>query len=79
MRIQVVLPDKLWSEFKAAIPPRQRSAFIALAVESQLKMVRFREAIRKSSGAWSDKNHPELVAKGGVERYLARFRDSYLR
>jgi len=74
MKTQIVLPDDMARELKALIPARKRSAFIASALEKQLKMLRFRSALRKSAGAWSDHNHPELLARDGVSRYLARFR-----
>jgi len=74
MKTQIVLPDELAEKFKRMIPARKRSAFIAETLERELKMINCREAIRSSAGVWTDKTHPELAVKDGVERYLSRFR-----
>ena len=74
MKTQIVLPDELAATLKKTIPARKRSAFIADAVEKQLKMKMFLEALRESTPAWTDRNHPDLLAKDGVKRYIARFR-----
>ena len=75
MKTMIVLPDELGEELKKTVPVRQRSRFIAVALEKQLRLIRQDLAIRQASGAWTDKNHPHLTAQFGVNRYLAGFRN----
>ena len=75
MKTQIVLPDDLAHELKAAVPIRRRSQFIAQAVESRLRLLKFQQALKTAAGAWTDHNHPDLKSQAGVNRYLSRFRE----
>ena len=74
MKTQIVLPDHLMNELKKTVPNRQRSHFIAAAVEKQLKILKFRRVLKKVAGSWTDKSHPDLKTQADMNRYLARFR-----
>jgi len=79
VKIQIVLPDALAQGLKSAIPVRKRSQFIAEAIESKLRSMKFRQALKTSAGCWSDKNHPDLKNQKDINRYLARFRGRFRR
>lgn len=74
MKIQIVLPDPLAKEFKETIPARQRSRFIADAVQNRLKALKFKDLLKESVPAWGDKRHPDLKTQADVNRYLSAFR-----
>ena len=75
MKTQIVLPDALAAVLKQVVPVRQRSRFIAEAVETKLRAAGFHRALKTASGAWTDKHHGDLKAQADVNRYLARFRE----
>ena len=74
MKTQIVLPDAVFVQLKRVVPIRQRSRFIAEAVQARLQLLRFQHALRAAVGCWSDKTHPELTSQTAINRYLARFR-----
>ena len=74
MKTLIVLPDELGAELKHSIPARQRSKFIAEAVEKQLKAIKFRKTLRKTAGSWTDRNHPDMTTQAGINRHLGRLR-----
>jgi hypothetical protein len=74
MKTQIVLPEALGEELKRLVPTRKRSEFIAGAIESRIRMMKFRRALKDSAGAWTDRNHPGLRTQTDVNRHLARFR-----
>ena len=74
MKTQIVLPDSLMSELKKCVPNRQRSRFIAEAVEERLRAIKVHKALEDSAGCWSDAKHPDLKSQGDVNRFLGRFR-----
>jgi hypothetical protein len=43
MKTLIVLPDELGAELKHSIPARQRSRFVAEAVEKQLRSMKFKK------------------------------------
>ena len=74
MKTLIVLPDKLGEEMKQTIPSRQRSAFVAQAVEKQLRALKYKKVLKKVAGAWTDKNHPDLKTQAGINRHIGRLR-----
>jgi len=74
MKTLIVLPDELGAELKLAVPARQRSRFVAEAVEKQLRSMRFRKILKKTAGTWTDKNHPGMKTQAGINRHLGRIR-----
>ena len=46
--------------------------FITTAVRSYIDQIKFSESVAESAGAWSVKNHPELLK--GTEKYLREIR-----
>lgn len=74
MKTLIVLPDDLGAELKHSIPARQRSRFVAEAVEKQLRLMKFRKGIKQTAGTWTDKNHPDMTTQAGINRHLGRIR-----
>jgi hypothetical protein len=74
MKTLIVLPDELGAELKRSIPARQRSRFVAEAVEKQLRSMKFRKVLKKTAGAWTDKNHPDMTTQTGINSHLGRIR-----
>ena len=74
MKTLIVLPDELGMELKQSIPARQRSRFVAEAVEKQLRSMKYRKILKKTAGTWPDKNHPEMTTQAGINRHLGRIR-----
>lgn len=46
--------------------------FVKTAIESYIRGLKFTEAVKESSGAWSLKNHPEL--REDSEEYIRKIR-----
>jgi hypothetical protein len=74
MKTLIVLPDALGIELKQTIPARQRSLFVAEAVEKQLRSMKFRKNLVRTAGIWTEKNHPDTTTQAGINRYLGRIR-----
>lgn len=74
MKTQIVFPDPVFAQLKRAVPIRQRSRFVAEAVQVRLELLRFQGALRAAVGCWSEKNHPGLTSQAAINQDLARFR-----
>ncbi len=51
---------------------RGRSEFLTLAAEKELRRLQQIRALENVSGAWKDRDHPEL--KGGASRWVKELR-----
>lgn len=74
VRINVVFPADVAEELRDLVPPRQRSRFVAEAVEAELRRLRQRTAIRESAGAWRADDHPGLEDGAAIDRWVAEGR-----
>lgn len=74
-RTHIVIPDRLAEEIDTLVGKRGRSSFLAQAAWREVKRLRLLHSIKKASGAWKDKDHPEL--KGGSARYIAELREEW--
>lgn len=59
-RKHIVIPEHLVKEIDMLVGTRQRSSFLTQAAERELMRLRQLKAIDASSGAWQDRDHPEL-------------------
>ena len=73
-RTHVVLSEQLVKEIDTLVGSRQRSGFIALAVERELVRRRQLKALDQLV-AWDEKDHPEL--KQGAAKYVRKLRHEY--
>lgn len=69
-----------WAErFKAHVPPRQRSTFIAEVLEEQLAIEEQSQALAESAGSWSDEHHPDMTTGEDIDSWLAALRGRWQR
>ena len=59
-RTHVVLAEQLVKEIDALVGSRQRSRFLTEAAEKELMRRRQIQALMAATGAWKDRDHPEL-------------------
>jgi hypothetical protein len=71
-RTHVIIPEPLVHEIDRVVGKRGRSAFLAQAAEKELRRLRQIAAVEGLSGAWKDKDHPELG--GGADRWVKTLR-----
>ncbi|HYW46022.1 MAG TPA: hypothetical protein VE959_24370 [Bryobacteraceae bacterium] len=71
-RTHVVMPEQLVKDIDALVGSRQRSTFLTQAAEEKLMRYRQLKAIDAATGAWKDKDHPEL--KQGADKHISRLR-----
>lgn len=77
-RINVTFPESVLDLLESVVPARQRNMFIVEATEEALRRERQLTAIRDSSGAWSDEDHPDLMTVEDVDRYVRRLRETWM-
>jgi Arc/MetJ-type ribon-helix-helix transcriptional regulator len=76
-KITVTLPNKLIQRLQKQVPVRQRSEFVAEALEEHLTLAEQVAALEESAGAWTEADHPELRTPEDVERWLSQVRGSW--
>ena len=77
-RINVSFPEPVLTLLQAVVPSRERNAFIVDATEAALQRKRLLDALRASSGAWKDEDHPDLMTVEDVDRYIRRLRETWM-
>jgi broad specificity phosphatase PhoE len=76
-KVTVSLPKSLLERLKERVPGRQRSSFIAAALEERLALEDQLEAIEEFAGSWSGEDHPELRSDEDIDRWLAELRSPW--
>ena len=71
-RTHIVLSDQLVKDIDTLVGRRRRSSFITEVVEKELARLRQIQAIKAATGAWKDKDHPEL--KQGSAKWVRKLR-----
>ena len=71
-RTHVVLSDRLVKDIDTLVGSRQRSNFLTQAAEEKLMRLRQLKALDAATGAWKDKDHPEL--EHGAAKWVAKLR-----
>jgi metal-responsive CopG/Arc/MetJ family transcriptional regulator len=71
-RTHIIIPEPLVSEIDRLVGKRGRSEFLAQAAEKELRRLQQIRALENITGAWKDKDHPEL--KAGVSRWVKELR-----
>ncbi|MEO8051044.1 MAG: hypothetical protein ABI833_11575 [Acidobacteriota bacterium] len=67
-----MLPIDVVADIDKLVGKRGRSAFITEVARDEIMRRKQRSALRKSFGAWEDKDHPEL--KRGSSAWVERIR-----
>jgi len=76
-KITVTLPRDLIERLDDRVPSRQRSRFIANAIESQLAIEEQMAAVEETAGAWTEEKHPELKTEEDIDAWLQNLRQSW--
>lgn len=76
-KITLSLPKTLVERLKALVPPRQRSAFVAQALQERLEEEETLAVLEETFGAWSDEDYPEFATDEDIDRWLREFRASW--
>ncbi len=71
-KTQIVFPDHLLKRLDQVVKRRQRSDFVAEAVEEKLKRLGAHQALKQVAGIW--KNRDDLKTDADVTRYVKRLR-----
>jgi hypothetical protein len=71
-RAHIAFPKEVRADLDRLVDKRNRSKFVTDAVRKELLLVRQRDALRRASGNWKDRNHPEL--KNGSRAWVKKLR-----
>ena len=71
-RTHIVISEALVSEIDRLVGKRGRSEFLTQAAEKELRRLQQIRALENVTGAWKDKDHPEL--KGGAASWVKQIR-----
>lgn len=77
-RINVIFPISLLEDLRKYVPRRRRNEFIVRATGEELRREKLLQALERSAGAWSDKDHPDLMSVEDVNRYVRRLRETWM-
>jgi hypothetical protein len=78
-KITISLPQDLLERFKARIPARQRSVFIAKILEEYLALEEQMNALAETAGCWRDEHHPDMATGADIDNWLKDLRGSWQR
>jgi metal-responsive CopG/Arc/MetJ family transcriptional regulator len=59
-RINISFPKQVADELSRLVPSGKRSRLISDATKKELQKMKILKALKKSAGAWTDANHPDL-------------------
>ncbi len=76
-KVTVTLPKSLLARLDAMVPRRQRSRFIAEAIQEQIAMLEQAEAIEEAAGSWTDEKYPELLTTEDIDNWLKALRGNW--
>jgi len=78
-RMNLYITKSVMDELRRAIPARERTKFVEEVLARELRRRRLKAAIKKSAGAWTDENHPELMTFEDVNRWIEEGRKGLTR
>jgi metal-responsive CopG/Arc/MetJ family transcriptional regulator len=70
VRTNLLLPKELVDEVDHFAGERGRSRYVAEALRARLKRDRLREAVERTSGAWSAVDYPEFATSEKVVEWV---------
>ncbi|MCP4425601.1 MAG: hypothetical protein GY803_13990 [Chloroflexi bacterium] len=76
-KITVTLPVPLLERLNSITPSRQRSSFIAKAIQEQIALLEQMQAIDEAAGAWRDEDYPELSDDNAIDAWLQELRQGW--
>lgn len=78
-KITVALPKALLTQLDAIVPIRERSQFIARAIQEQLAILIQAEAVDEAAGSWTDEAYPHLLDDTAINNWLSELRSGWQR
>lgn len=78
-KITVTLPVPLLKRLDTITPSRQRSSFIAKAIQEQIALFEQMQAVDEAAGAWRDEDYPELSDDDAIDAWLLELRQGWQR
>jgi hypothetical protein len=76
-KITLSLPTALVQQLKARVPPRQRSAFVAQALQEQLEEEETLAVLEETFGILSAEDYPYWDTDEDIDRWLRELRASW--
>jgi metal-responsive CopG/Arc/MetJ family transcriptional regulator len=76
-KVTVTLPQILIERLDEVVPKRQRSRFIAKAVQEQLAVLEQVVALDETAGIWTDAAYPEMRTEADIDYWLTQLRGSW--
>lgn len=76
-KVTVTLPQILIERLDEVVPKRQRSRFIAEAVQEQLAILEQVVGLDETAGIWTDAAYPDMRTEADIDVWLAQLRGSW--
>jgi predicted transcriptional regulator len=76
-KVTITLPAAVLARLNELVPARQRSRFIAEALEERLALAEQARALDETAGAWLAENHPDMGNGAAIDRWLDALRQSW--
>lgn len=76
-KTHLVFPRELLETIDKLVGKRKRSKFVVEATKEKLAREKFAKVLKEAAGCWTDKNHPDLMTKRDVDRYVRKLRRSW--
>lgn len=76
-KITISLPAALLQRLNEIVPARKRSSFIADALEKQLEIEEFQQALDESFGSWKEQDHADMLTGADIDAYIRESRQSW--
>ena len=73
-RMNVSIPRQVADDLSRLVPSGKRSRLIAEATRKELQKMKMRRALKKSAGAWTDVNHPDLGTIEDIHSWIDNLR-----
>ena len=77
-RINVTFPGDVLEALAAVVPERERNRFIVRSTRAALQRERLRKVVEglRSTAAWADEDHPDLMTVEDAAGYVRRLRET---
>jgi hypothetical protein len=76
-RVTIYFPKSLLDDLRKYVPARKRSAVIVEATEKEVERLKQIATLRRTAGAWKDKDYPQLATDEDIERFVHDLRASW--
>lgn len=76
-KITITLPAVVLARLNEMVPARQRSRFIAEALEERLALAEQVRALDETAGSWLEENHPDMANEAAIDQWLDALRESW--